>query len=272
MLPLLVALAVAALAAAAAAGIVAGLDRRTRRRGVSDRVPSASRVGAVALSLIAFVGVGIAVGVVAQAIERETVIVRWDERVARWASEQSGELGTDLLRFMTHLGDTVVVGAIALIGTGLLLWRGHRRLALFLATVVVGQWAISNLIKELVARARPELDPLSAFSGFSFPSGHATAAAATYLALAIVVSALRPQWSRAVLVAGAVFIAVAVAASRALLGVHWFSDVIGGVLLGWSWCLVCAVFYNVLSRRPRSELPDSSTSGRDITSSFPNSH
>ena len=88
------------------------------------------------------------------------------------------------------------------------------------------------MAKELVQRARPSLDPLSSFSGFSFPSGHSTAAAATYLALAIVVVALRPTWRRPVLVAGAVTIAFLVAASRTLLGVHWFSDVVGG-LVAW---------------------------------------
>lgn len=257
MQPLLVALATASLAAAAAYGLVYWLDGRTRPRNADDDMPSASRVGAITLSLVGFVVVGIGLGVVAEAIERETALVRWDEEVTRWASAQASSIGTDLLRLTTHLGDTVIVAAIALLGAALLLWRRHRRLALFLVTVVVGQWAISNLIKEVVARARPELEPLSAFSGFSFPSGHATAAAATYLAVAIVVSALQPQRNRAALVAGAVAIAVAVAASRVLLGVHWFSDVVGGVLLGWTWCVLCAVAYDVLSRKP---LPDSSTS------------
>jgi membrane-associated phospholipid phosphatase len=38
-------------------------------------------------------------------------------------------------------------------------------------------------------------------------------------------------------------LAVAVAASRVLLGVHWLSDVIGGLALGWAWFALCAIAF-----------------------------
>jgi undecaprenyl-diphosphatase len=194
------------------------------------------------------------------------VLSRWDERVERWAAEHAGSVGTNALRVATHIGDTVTVVVVAGVAVAALLWAGHRRLALFVTTVVVGQWLIANLAKELVHRARPELDPLSSFSGFSFPSGHSTAAAATYLALAFVAIALRPRWRRPVLVAGAVSVAVLVAASRALLGVHWFSDVIGGLVLGWTWCVVCAGVYGVFKRKPvRSASTSTTTSSPSTT-------
>jgi undecaprenyl-diphosphatase len=46
-----------------------------------------------------------------------------------------------------------------------------------------------------------------------------------------------------VLAALAAAIAVAVAASRVLLDVHWLSDVLAGLALGWSWFLVCAIAF-----------------------------
>jgi hypothetical protein len=46
-----------------------------------------------------------------------------------------------------------------------------------------------------------------------------------------------------------VFIALGVAASRALLGVHWLTDVVAGVALGWGWFVVCAVLFG--GRRTR---------------------
>ncbi len=39
------------------------------------------------------------------------------------------------------------------------------------------------------------------------------------------------------------FIAIAVAASRVLLGVHWLSDVIGGLALGWGWFALCSIAF-----------------------------
>ena len=69
----------------------------------------------------------------------------------------------------------------------------------FLATVVAGQFAVANLVKWLVDRARPAIDQLTGFAGSSFPSGHATAAAATYAAFALLLGRNRSDATKAVL-------------------------------------------------------------------------
>jgi undecaprenyl-diphosphatase len=264
MLPLLVTAVIAITAGLLAFATLASFDRgRARKKDVVDAPPPPSRFGLAIGALLGLIALTLVLGGLAEAIQQQSFVVRWDDRVEQWAATHAGPVATTALRVVTHAGDTITVVVIALLVVGALLWAGHRRLALFVVTVVLGQWAIANLAKELVKRARPQLDPLSAFSGFSFPSGHATAAAATYLALAIVVIALKPTWRRPVLVAIAVTIAVAVAASRALLGVHWFSDVIGGLILGWAWCVICAVLYDVLRRKP------SPSSARSATTSSP---
>ena len=48
--------------------------------------------------------------------------------------------------------------------------------------------------------------------------------------------------------AGAVLIAVAVAASRALLGVHWLTDIIGGLALGWGWFALVVLAFRTRER------------------------
>ena len=53
----------------------------------------------------------------------------------------------------------------------------------------------------------------------------------------------RGRQARALLAGLAVGIAVAVAASRVLLDVHWVSDVIAGLALGWAWFCVCAIAF-----------------------------
>jgi hypothetical protein len=49
--------------------------------------------------------------------------------------------------------------------------------------------------------------------------------------------------ARQVVAATSVAVAVAVAASRVLLDLHWLSDVIGGLSLGWAWFALCSVVF-----------------------------
>ena len=120
----------------------------------------------------------------------------------------------------------------------------------FLLAVVVGDQLLTDVIKQLIDRARPHLNPIAATLGPSFPSGHASTAAAVWAAAALVAARWWGRRAWPVLVALAVGIAVAVAASRVLLDVHWLTDVIAGLALGWAWFAACTVAFarRVLSR------------------------
>jgi membrane-associated phospholipid phosphatase len=171
-------------------------------------------------------------------------VVTIDDRIARWAADNVNDLPFRLMTWITQLGSTPVILLLALAGGAYGVWRWRRpAILLFLTMVVGGQFLLMNLIKFLVDRVRPDFHRLSVFSGSSFPSGHSTAAAATITALAVVVGLGRSLGARALLIGVAVAIAVAVGCSRVLLGVHWFSDVIAGLALGWSWFALCAVAF-----------------------------
>ena len=113
----------------------------------------------------------------------------------------------------------------------------------FVAMTIGGQFLLSNGIKWIVDRARPTIEPLTGFAGTSFPSGHSVAAAATWTCVAFLLGRRRHRHARAVLLGGAVAIAVAVAATRVALGVHWTTDVVAGLLVGWTWFALCAIAF-----------------------------
>ena len=165
-----------------------------------------------------------------------------DTAVADWAATHASNASTTLLRALTMLGSTPVVVGVGLV-VGVFEYRRipSRSLWLFLTLAIGGDILVVNLIKAGVARARPAIDPLTSFAGSSFPSGHTAAAAACYSAVALVMSRGRAPRTRAVLAGIAAGIAVAVGMSRMLLGVHWLTDVIAGLAVGWAWSALCAI-------------------------------
>jgi membrane-associated phospholipid phosphatase len=222
------------------------LDRRGRVRGfVRSRLDPAATTGLVlTLVLIAVVVTGVVFGVVIYMVRTKSGVVGSDQSVARWAATHVEGVSFQTLRLVTALGSTPFIVAFAL-ACAVYGWRQRRgpSVLLFLVLVVGGQFLISNGIKFAVERVRPDLSPFGMLGTPSFPSGHSTAAAATFAALALVLGRDRSPRVRAILVGAAVAVAVAVGCSRALLGVHWFSDVVAGLLLGWTWFAVCAVAF-----------------------------
>jgi membrane-associated phospholipid phosphatase len=196
----------------------------------------------VALGLVFAMALGF--GLVADMVTSQTGLYRYDASAAAWGADNATPTSTWLLGLVTWLGATVTVLAVT-VALGLVEWLRRRRLAVlaFMVMVVVGQNLIANTVKALVERERPPVPHLAPSSGFSYPSGHAAAAAATWAAVVLVLGRGRPLRAKAWLAAGAAVIALAVAASRVLLGVHWLTDVVGGAALGFGWFVVCAVAF-----------------------------
>lgn len=233
-------------AAAATRAMADGLGHRRRLvRFLRSRLDPAVATGlALTAALVGLVVAGSIIGVFVYMVRSNTGVVTIDEHIARWAAGNVTGLSFRLLTLITQLGSTPVIVLLALAGGAYGVLRFHRpSIVLFLTIVVGGQFLLMNLIKLAVDRARPDLHRLSVFSGSSFPSGHSTAAAATFAALALIVGLKRSPRTRAVLMGVAVSIGVAVACSRVFLGVHWFSDVVAGLALGWSWFALCAVAF-----------------------------
>jgi undecaprenyl-diphosphatase len=227
-----------------AVGEELGNDPRVRRFLRSRMQPGVATGLGLTAALIAAIVAGTVIGVIVYMVRRNTGVVGWDLRVATWAGLHATDLSTRVLDLITSLGSTLIIILVSVAAAiyAHLRWR-RPSVWLFLLLVVGGQFLVANGIKAAVERVRPAIDPLAGFSGASFPSGHSTAAAATFAAVALVLGRGRSPRVRAALGGTAAGIAVAVGCSRMFLGVHWFSDVLAGLALGWAWFAVCCVAF-----------------------------
>jgi undecaprenyl-diphosphatase len=133
---------------------------------------------------------------------------------------------------LSFLDSVTVVVPVMLVVAVYLAAKGHPRRAALGIVLVVGVNVLVQGVKLLIARPRPEL-ALAVERGFSFPSGHtATAALLACLLVAWTARRFRGQRAARVGVVAALAWCIGVGLSRLVLGVHFFSDVVGGAGLG----------------------------------------
>ena len=145
------------------------------------------------------------------------------------------------MRDITALGGVTVTTLMTLVAAGFLVLSGKRHAALFVVVSIAGAALLSSGIKLGFERPRPDLVPhgVEVYTA-SFPSGHATGAAATYLTLGALLARFQSRRRLKVyLLSLAVLLTVLIGLSRLYLGVHWPSDVLAGWTLGASWALLC---------------------------------
>jgi len=219
--------------------------KRTAGRFLRARLEPETATGlALTFALASVVIAGIVFGVLVAMIRSNSGVVNVDIGVTRWAAAHATSISLSVFGWLTQLGGTIgtIVIALATVAYAMRA-RGRWSIALFVIVVVGGESLLASLIKITVGRVRPDLAPFHVLSGASFPSGHATAAAATWAVVALVFGRGASPRTRATLAGVAAGIAVAVACTRVFLGAHWTSDVIGGLILGWVWFGVCAVAF-----------------------------
>jgi undecaprenyl-diphosphatase len=204
---------------------------------------------AVLASFIAVTALGVAIGFALEALSNRQGATPLDTKVATWFVHHRSETLTTAMRAITTLGGTVVVvGLTAVVLTALVI-NGRVRLAAFVVVAAVGASTLSTLVKALVDRDRPPLSlHLTHVISSAFPSGHATQAAATYIALGVVATVCLPTRLAFMTWAMAVVVIVTVGVSRLYLGVHWATDVLAGWLLGSAWTGALVLSFRPLGR------------------------
>ena len=155
-----------------------------------------------------------------------------------------------IMNALTDIGSTMVVAPLFAVAFALLIWRRHRREALFVAVSIAGSLALNESLKLIFHRPRPQLAWAQVQPEYSFPSGHAMNSLVFYVAVALIIGVLWGRRAGLISLVMAIVLALLIGTSRIYLGYHYFTDVVGGLLAGAAWLLiVSAAFDRGLSLR-----------------------
>jgi membrane-associated phospholipid phosphatase len=206
-----------------------------RWRHLPDGIPSAIFlvIGGAALLILL-----VAIGTLVAKVFVDDGLGHADASVSRWFAAHRTDGLDQLTHYTTLAAETVTITALAVATVAItaIVWRRWRE-PMLVAVAVTGEVTIFVLVALLVDRKRPPVPHLDdAPPTSSFPSGHVAAAICMYGALAIIANERASSaLVRGLFLALAVLVPLAVALSRLYRGMHYLTDVLGGVVLGVTW-------------------------------------
>ena len=231
-------------------------DRRTGRRHLSlfwNLIFRALRtLGAHGRTVYTAVGIFLVVGaLVAIAgtigfaalaeVVREGYTLPFDTAVLRWLGAHHTPALTTVMTEVTPLGTGIVVLVVVGITTAFLWHTEHKHSARMLLAATMGGILLNNVLKLFFDRPRPQVFEWQTHAASSsFPSGHAMSATIVYGTVAYLLARLQKHWwARAITLVFAVIMIVLICLTRLYLGVHYPSDVLGGIIVGLAWSAFC---------------------------------
>ncbi len=161
---------------------------------------------------------------------------------------------TTVMVAASRWGAPGVLAVLGVVAAVVFLLEGWRRAALLVLLTMAGAGILDTLLKHLYGRARPL--PLFDFypspHSYSFPSGHALFATCFFGGVAVLTSHRfrHPVTQVAVWVVAVLAIAL-IGISRIYLGVHYPTDVLGGLAAGTVWVGTVALGDRLAERRRR---------------------
>lgn len=183
-----------------------------------------------------------------------------DQQIATWFHTHLGHTLVGILKALTELGSGEWIG-IALVGIiSLLAWKRSWVAIAMLIVAVPGGMLLNELIKLEVHRARPFFtDSFGVWTGYSFASGHTIGATLLYGQLALlIVPALKSRHLRLFALVATALLVLLVGFTRIALGAHYFTDVLGAMVLGTAWLMFCVVAAKPLLRIPAAVVTEDS--------------
>jgi undecaprenyl-diphosphatase len=218
-------------------------DRVRRRLDPDERYGLRVTLLALALLLVA-----VPFGILLREVTQHGSLTRVDTSAARGLHTEilRHPAAVTAMKVVSFFGSTLWLAVLICAVAALLAWRRLVRLAVFVAATAATGAVLNNVVKSLVDRPRPSLvDPVATAHGQSFPSGHAMGSTICYGVILLVVLPLLARRHRPIAVGAWIAVVAAIGFSRLALGVHYITDVVGGVVLGLAWVSASVAAFQV---------------------------
>ena len=178
----------------------------------------------------------------------------FDVAILEWLHGHQSKTLTAVMVEMTYLGTGTVV--IMVVGVAaLFLWHtDYKHSARLLLAATIGNILLNGALKLVYHRPRPSVFAWQTTAvSSSFPSGHAMSSTVVYGTVAYLLMRLQKhRWAKVLTLATAVLLILLICLTRLYLGVHYPSDVLGGIMVGLAWASFCMATLEaslVLARR-----------------------
>ncbi|NLJ41967.1 MAG: phosphatase PAP2 family protein [Clostridiales bacterium] len=157
-----------------------------------------------------------------------------DETVYGFISSFESPGVTQVMIFISFLGGATFLIALGVILSLLLGIKNKYYIdSFFILANLTGAWVLNALLKAIFQRPRPIVTHLARAGGYSYPSGHSMISMAFYGFVAYTIGrTIKDIRHRFIFVSLLILLPIVIGISRIYLGVHFASDVIGGVLAG----------------------------------------
>ncbi len=179
-------------------------------------------------------------------------IVQFDTPIINFVQGAEAPWLTNVMKLFTFIGSTKAVLAISLIMLGLLLYFRQKAQTILFLIVISGTAALNLVLKLFFQRARPDFNRLIEISGYSFPSGHTMMATSLYIILAFILWRNAKNSFRVLYIIAAIFMISMIGVSRIYLGVHYPSDIAGGISASTFWLLIATSVYTIYMNKKQA--------------------
>ncbi len=153
------------------------------------------------------------------------------------------ESRTRIMRFISFLGKHSFLIPVIFSLIAWFIIKKNKWMAIRTAAILLSSLLLMSLLKSLIKRQRPP-DPLvDGITNYSFPSGHAFMSVAFYgLLIWYATMYIRSKWLQRLAIFFLLLVIAAIGFSRIYLRVHYATDVIAGICIGFVWLDFCLWF------------------------------